>query len=96
MSKRWDRIHLERWEVEMLPTVPAVYVIHDWNRAIYVGSTKNLRSRALNHIASFGDATGLTFSFSVTTRAGDWLTREYRIIRRLRPAMNKQHMGTSP
>jgi hypothetical protein len=85
-----------------MPCVPAVYVLYDRNepsRVYYVGSTVNLRQRIVSHWTNncgmgyyFNHETILLDGkYSESRKAGDWLMREYRLIRRLQPEANAKH-----
>lgn len=87
-----------------IPSEPGVYVFIRDGRAIYVGQSVNLRSRLSHYRGRqvypgdrldvqpvwrdhpIGDNSILKISTS--RRYGDWLMRELRLIRRLRPHFN--------
>lgn len=68
---------------------PAVYAIYDGSKLVYIGSTTGLRYRLKAH------RTGILrklqnpqIKYSFTKHYGDWLMREARLIRRLKPQFN--------
>lgn len=87
-----------------IPVGPGVYVFIRNGRAIYVGQSTNLRARLAQYRGGqvylgnpmdvppvwrdhpIGDNS--TLKISTSKRYGDWLMRELRLIRRLRPHYN--------
>lgn len=79
------------------PPIPAVYVIYWSGEVVYVGSTVNLASRMKQHAASEWmngpPDIEVTAKFRGSSRFGDWLMREARLIRRLQPEFNRRGVG---
>ena len=81
---------------DVVPALPGVYVFYVDGEVYYVGSSCSLRER-LRH---YGDRASSIFNadffrektvvvkFSVSKKSGEWLMREYRLIRRLKPRAN--------
>lgn len=89
----WQTVMFIRLAPKLIPRVPGVYAIECQEEGIvYVGSSQNLRQRFRSHYESFGGCYPypFLFRFSVSRRRGDWLTREYRLIDRLQPKLNKR------
>lgn len=102
----------EPFEVMDLPAVPAVYVFYLGARPVYVGQTRNLKSR----MASYGfrymwvndarrtqwgtfsakDDGEFTCKARLSRKHGDWAMWEIRLIRRLKPQFNTTHGGARP
>lgn len=71
---------------------PACYVIQVDGTTVYVGQTSNLRLRMSQHRAGLLktlDRSKVTVKANHGRRYGDWAARELRLIRRLRPRLNK-------
>lgn len=68
---------------------PAVYVIYDGGKVVYIGSTAGLRYRLKAHRAGIlKKLQNPRIKFSFTKHYGDWLMREARLIKRLKPVCN--------
>ena len=94
---------MSRWRVvKSLGEVPAragCYALVMKGRAVYVGSTVDLPSRLRQHgwklvphgvkTPRWGIVVGGQVKIRPSLRLGDWLTAEWRLIRKLRPAGNK-------
>lgn len=86
-----------------VPSCPGVYAIYKGNELVYVGQTSNLRKRLTTHRCSArgGNTRRLTAIDCLGTTAlwfkvrpcdhrfGEWLSLEYRLLRRLRPKLNR-------
>lgn len=81
---------------------PGCYAIYLDGRLVYIGQSANVRRRLLDygiHSNIFADKTEtpwgqadvVVVKFKGSTRAGDWLMREYRLIKRLNPPGNRAH-----
>jgi len=68
--------------------LPGVYAIFIDNQLKYIGSSGNLASRLLAHKRFYPIGHEITIKISHSRMAGDWLMREYRLIKRLRPMFN--------
>lgn len=101
---------MTRWRVTChgggspaIPRCAGVYVVFIDGQVKYVGSSWNLCERFTYYrIFRDGDAWqtpwGRSANFNIkikkTRRVGDWLMDEYRLIRRLKPVLNK--VGVKP
>jgi len=75
-----------------LPMLACCYVFFFDGVAVYVGQTSNLRERMSDHRRGIlTQANGRAVSMKVHPgyRYGDWMMREVRLIRRLRPIFNR-------
>jgi excinuclease UvrABC nuclease subunit len=72
-----------------LPDKPAVYVIYDGTQPVYVGSTVSLQNRFGMHKQIMKDMNFSHLKYSLSRHYGDWSMRELRLIKKLRPPMNK-------
>lgn len=81
------------------PPLPGCYAIDRNGQLLYVGSTDQLARRLRHHglrnprsreLTRFGPPAQLNVRFSVSFRRGDHLAREFRLIQRLRPALNER------
>lgn len=82
-----------------LPRIPVVYAIFSKKKLVYIGSTQNLRHRFNNLIrlgytadhyhTPWGTLEKVRMRYSPSKKYGDWLMRELRLIRRLRPRFNR-------
>ena len=82
--------------------VPGVYVICIGGRVAYIGQSNDLRSRLRSHkITALPGVVArtpwgkfryphITVRVRASSRTGDWLMRECRLIRRLRSRFNRQ------
>lgn len=84
-----------------IPSRPGCYVFVGDGRAMYVGQTTNLPQRLTDHLREsgtrlheghirtpWGCVTQLAVAYRRSRFVGDWLTLEYRLIRRLKPNGN--------
>lgn len=78
------------------------YAIFDGTQLVYIGSAVDLRKRLSNQgiiarmprpHAKLGSIPRPRLKITGSKRWGDWLTREARLIRRLRPPLNSVHAG---
>ena len=89
-----------------LPKVACCYAVYLNGQLCYIGSTNDLRNRFSGH--AFRHSYGNTFitpwgefrlpldfalKYRPSTKYGDWLMREARLIRRLQPVFNKKLKG---
>lgn len=74
-----------------LPTSPCCYVIYFDGKLGYIGSTDNLRARLAKHIYLKPDWRLLNIKIKAKfpRRFGEWAMTEIRLIRRLKPNLNK-------
>lgn len=82
------------------PAVPGCYAIYLDGELAYIGQSGNISSRLSSyriHIDLFGDKTwacsfgnydAIRVKWKPSRRYGEWLMREARLIRRLRPRFN--------
>jgi excinuclease UvrABC nuclease subunit len=89
---RWIEITLDR-----IPAIGGTYAIFRGAQLLYIGSAHNIRARLQDHgfasrrgklITKFGHVQGIRIKVAVELRFGLWLTRESRLIKRLKPPMN--------
>ena len=85
---------------------PGLYAIRFCSAIVYIGSSSNLRSRLSTYpiwpdserprcapwSIYFDDRHELEVCVSGSRRAGDWLMREYRLVRRIMPRHNTHHV----
>lgn len=89
-----------------LPSVACCYAVYLDGVLRYIGSTSDLRNRFTGHgfrhsygrtfITPWGEfdlPLSITIKYSPSRRHGDWLMREARLIRRLKPSFNKRLKG---
>jgi len=103
-SRAW--VSSDRLEyVEGIPAEwsrPGCYAVYLDGQLVYIGQSGNVRRRLFdynirNNIFAcktetpWGQADRVTVKFKSSVRAGDWLMREYRLIKRLKPSGNKVH-----
>lgn len=86
-----------------LPNKPACYAVQFDGRTVYVGQTTMLRTRFNRRFrpgysnrttfTPWGPVTArVTMKYRPALRYGDWAMRELRLIRRLQPEYNRQHV----
>lgn len=86
------------------PARAGCYVIYLNGELSYVGQTKNLRARIAAHVYAYrpesdsyltrwGEMKQVDVKAHFGLRYGDWLMREARLIRRLRPRLNIVGVG---
>jgi hypothetical protein len=101
---RWRSYSIaESWWLNLQP-LAGVYVVVMDGRAGYVGQSSNVRNRMSQHnirrvgdvyVTPWGTCRTCVVKIGGTRRHGDWLMRELRLIRRLRPFGNKKHMAAA-
>ncbi len=83
-----------------VPAVPGCYVLADGKHTLYVGQSVDVRSRLAQHgwqirtdgvETEWGYFRGAYVKYRSGRCAGEWLMLEYRLIRRLSPALNRRH-----
>ena len=103
LSQGPSRHRSGRWTTANPKTVPArpgTYALFSGDQLLYIGSSTDLRGRLKEH--GYGarwssrprkhTATPrLRVKIAESRRPGDWLAREYRLIVRLRPPLNRVH-----
>ena len=99
-SRAWQHAHENNI---LFPDVPAVYAIYFDGELGYIGQTVRLSGRLSSyhiHINLFGGPLWVTpwgsfndvrIKFKLGHRYGDWLMREARLIRRLKPKFNSSY-----
>ncbi len=95
---RWITSGITVSDLVVLPNVGACYVVYSGKRAVYVGSSGNLRARFSGRLTNDGSRgvdlwlslPNLWLKFKTTKRYGDWRMDELRLIRRLHPQFNIQ------
>jgi hypothetical protein len=105
--RTFDLVKGGRVVLNPMPTVAAVYAIYYDGALMYVGSSVDVRNRFFLHNFrhtygkgdlhtpwdDISDETHVTVKIKPTRRWGDFLMFEARLIRRLKPPMNRQHTG---
>lgn len=102
-EKRWQRkwhytIPIKPYDV---PQEPGVYAIYIDRVLVYIGQSTNLFQRLCSYNINFarysdsietpwGNGFKVHCKYSLSSRYGDWLMREARLIRRLQPSGNKR------
>lgn len=98
---RWVKFDLDGG-CNLLPRIPGVYVVIADGDIVYIGQSQNVWRRFERHNIrprysndGFHTPWGMFHSISVkirkSSRKGDWLMQEYRLIGRLQPSGNCQH-----
>lgn len=94
-GSRWIRAKLL---TDVFPSSAACYVIFEGRKLLYIGSAVNLRSRLCGHRIYEGligyregacDPKKVTVAYRPSLRVGDWAMVEIRLIRRLKPPLNR-------
>lgn len=99
----WNKFDNLLQNKRFLPKVSCAYVIYFNDKLVYIGSTRDLRTRysgkelrrgyAKNihtRWGSFPDDTKITLKYKPVERYGFWLALEARLIRKLQPIFNKK------
>lgn len=86
---------MSRWQIVMkpkaAPDAPGCYVIKFGTGEMYVGSTTlSLRRRLWTYLPWMKELGLEWIKWKKTAKLGDWLMDEYRLIKRLDPALNKK------
>lgn len=96
----WVKVDVRPWvnQRHLVPDAPGVYAFIRDGRVVYVGQTVSLRRRLSEYWYRWVDfrggwiidprIQGCVVKYSASRRYGDWLMREYRLIRRLQPLHN--------
>ena len=92
-SFRWHRVNTTSSLSH--PPAPGLYAVFSGHRLLYLGSSSNVRRRLSQHnirwsygnslFTPWGEFPRIEIRVRVIRRAGDWLRREYLLVRRLRP-----------
>lgn len=89
-----------RWHVLKidchLPNAPCCYALYVFGELIYIGSTDNIRKRMSGHRSDHSEWFGFPVVLKVRfpKRFGEWAMTEIRLIRRLKPRLNKLGVNT--
>jgi excinuclease UvrABC nuclease subunit len=89
---------------QRVPKAPGVYAIFKHGRLVYIGQSEILRNRIAAHIEALNAApgsrpgsavcgigfAGVLIKYKVCKQPGEWLSLEYRLIKRLKPKYNTQ------
>ena len=94
------------WKNFILPPKSAVYAVYIGGKLTYIGQSVDIRNRFYEHNIRYGyakniitpwgdyqDDSTITIKYSLSKKYGDWAMRELRLIRRLRPPLNKSGKG---
>jgi predicted GIY-YIG superfamily endonuclease len=85
----WHELDGHNWHTRPFP-FPGVYAIYDSrNELVYIGSAMNLLKR-ISHAYHNAPKCGYKLKVRYTKFVGEWAFREIRLIRRLKPLLNKQ------
>jgi excinuclease UvrABC nuclease subunit len=94
----WVKVDITPWgkNRDDIPPAPGVYAFVRAGRVVYVGQSTNLRKRLASYAYRWSEGRwridpridGCVVKVSRSRRYGDWLMREARLIRRLRPKYN--------
>jgi len=85
----WHEICGPKWHTKPFP-FPGVYAIYGLkNELLYIGSAMNLFKR-ISHAYHDAPERGYKLKVRYTRLIGEWAFREIRLIRRLKPTLNKQ------
>jgi excinuclease UvrABC nuclease subunit len=85
----WQELSGPEWHTMPFP-FPGVYAIYDLEGGlVYIGSAMNLRKR-ISKAYSLAPENGYRLKVRYTKLVGEWVFREIRLIRRLKPCLNKQ------
>jgi len=89
-----------------LPKAAGVYVIYFDGRPVYVGQSFSVAGRIPGHRFRYGyarniytpwgvipDSINVTVKVKLSRRLGDWAMWEIRLIARLQPEFNQQHLS---
>lgn len=89
-----------------LPVVACCYCIYINGDLVYIGSTSDLRNRFSGHAFGHGYAKNfhapwcdydlpveIILKYKPSSKYGDWLMIEARLIRKIRPVFNKKLKG---
>jgi excinuclease UvrABC nuclease subunit len=106
-DRRWQRkwhytIPIRPCDV---PREPGVYAIYVDRVLVYIGQSSNLFHRLCSHDIDFsrysnrvetpwGDGFSVQCKYRLSSKYGDWLMREARLIKRLQPSGNKRGNAT--
>lgn len=105
-NSRWQHLLADRctgFDYNKIPDLPGIYAIYFNSHLVYIGSSGNLRKRFWHHRfcprgsglvdTPWGERQLRTIrlKWRTTDRYGEWLMIEARLIRRIRPALNKHH-----
>lgn len=88
----WETIE----SIDNLPQTPCCYVIYLNGVMSYIGSTENLKARIAKHIFNHPEWRGSAMVLKVKTprRFGQWAMDELRLIRKLKPPLNRNGKET--
>jgi excinuclease UvrABC nuclease subunit len=71
--------------------LPGVYALYVNDNIVYIGSSEHLSNRLLNHRWAFIYNRPFTIKYSHSKKKGEWLMREYRLIKRIQPSKNSRY-----
>jgi hypothetical protein len=99
----WEKFNLMS---DRLPAAACAYAVFFDDGLVYIGSSVDVRNRFSEHKIRHGysrnivtpwgdvpDQTKIILKIKRSRRLGDWAMWEIRLIQRLRPSFNKQHIG---
>lgn len=100
-DRRWQRMWHRSNPVAppQCPAAPGCYVIYLDRQIIYIGQSENLWNRIRKYeirlvgdryVTPWGIGDRVEMKYKLSSRYGDWLMREVRLIRRLQPRGNKR------
>lgn len=101
----WEKIDFLN-ERQNMPVVACCYAIYLDGILKYIGSTNNLRNRFSGHAIRYGYAKNIhtpwgdfpssiifIIKYKPSTKYGDWLMREARLIKKIKPPFNRKLKG---
>jgi hypothetical protein len=104
MATNWIEYDPLRIRYSGIRNDPCVYCVQIDGITVYVGSTRQFRTRFSEHKFRYGygrnihlpwctiaDTKKITVKVGFTKQYGDWAMRELRLIRRLKPDFNIAH-----
>lgn len=88
---RWTTYNYDL--ISKVPNKSGVYVIFYGEEAVYVGQSENLRKRLRYH-EYLGPSVreGSIVKVRLCPKLGEWRMIEFRLLRRLRPRLNRKHV----
>ena len=83
-----------RWrecDLSHVPMAPGCYAIYHDGELVYIGSSQRLAERLDTHPHRVIGDVAVRIKIALSRRKGEGLMREFRLIQRLRPSLNRQY-----